>query len=99
MKVYIQCDKNHIPCTINFYSAYLGFKEMGVKTILFHTKEELQTSHKEDIIAGYVYTVRNRLYDFGIITPDIDYPNELETYLGRKIWSSTIDAVNNSPKM
>lgn len=41
MKIFIQCDKNYIPCTINFYSAYLGFKEMGVKTILFHTKEEL----------------------------------------------------------
>ena len=30
--------------------------------------------------------VRSRLNDFGIIAPEMDYPDELSEYLGRKIW-------------
>lgn len=99
MKVYIQCDKNYIPHNDNFYKAYLGFKEMGMEMVMFHTKEELRKSNKEDIVIGYVGTVRERLYDFGIIALEMDYPEELQKYLGRKIWESTVNTVNNSPEM
>lgn len=99
MKAYIQSDKNYIPHNDNFYRAYLAFKEMGIETVMFHTKEEMRTSNKEDIIIGYVGTVRERLHDFGIIAPEMDYPEELQKYLGRRVWESTIDTVNNSPEM
>jgi len=57
------------------------------------------TSQKEDIVVGYVDTVRNRLRDFGIVTPDMDYPKELEGYLGRKIWKSQINYINMHPEI
>ncbi len=46
---------------------------MGFETVPFSKQSELKNSNKEDIIVGYVNNVCDRLYDFGIITPEIDY--------------------------
>ena len=53
-------------------------------------RKELKTSNKEDVVVGYVDTVRNRLYDFVITTPEMDYPKELYPFLKRKIWTSFV---------
>ena len=98
MKVYIQADKRSIPHNYNFMCAYQGFYEMGFETILFNDAEQLLESSKEDIVVGYVDTVRSRLADFEIVTPEIDYPDELQKYLGRKIWKTKMSAVNNFPE-
>lgn len=97
MKVYIKSDNNNVPHNYNFMNAYQGFYEMGFETIMFHDDEVLTQSHKEDIIVGYVGTVRSRLSDFGVIAPEIDYPDELKKYLGRKIWSAKMNDINNNP--
>ena len=61
MKAYIQCSKiNHLPSSENFYKAYLAFYEMGFDTQFFETPEELLKSRLEDIVVGYVGTVRFR---------------------------------------
>ena len=99
MKVYIKAGFDNMPKTSNFFNAYQGFREMGIETILFQERKELMTSQKEDIVVGYVDTVRNRLRDFGIVTPDMDYPKELEGYLGRKIWKSQINYINTHPEI
>lgn len=99
MKVYIKAGFDGMPKTGNFFNAYQGFREMGIETVLFRERTELLTSQKEDIVVGYVDTVRNRLLDFGITTPDMDYPKELEGYLGRKIWTSQINYVNAHPEL
>lgn len=70
---------------------------MGFETVCFCGKEKLCESVKEDIIVGYVDTVRQRLYDFNIITPEIDYPDELQEYLGRRVWKTKMSEVNNDP--
>lgn len=97
MKVYIQSHKNTIPHNYNFMNAYQGFYEMGFETVHFCDNNKLLESNKEDVIVGYVETVRSRLYDFGIISPEMDYPDELHEYLGRKIWKATMFDVNNNP--
>ena len=99
MKVYIQATPNGLPRSTNFFHAYQGFHKMGFETIMFHTPEELQTSQPEDIIVGYVDTVRNRLAKFGIVIPEIDYPEELQQYLGRRIWQSKINTINPHPEL
>jgi hypothetical protein len=78
-------------------NAYQGFDEMGFEIIPFHDHDTFQRSQKEDIIVGYVGTVRARLADFGIITPEMDYPDELQKYLGRKIWKTKMNEVSNDP--
>ena len=99
MKVYIQSDKNGIPHNYNFMNACQGFREMGFEIVPFHDNERFQESKKEDIIVGYVDTVRARLADFGITTPEMDYPDELQKYLGRKIWQTKMNEVNNNPAL
>ena len=98
MKVYIQATKDYMPHNYNFYNAYQGFKEMGHETVMFHTLEELRQSNKEDVVVGYVGTVRGRLHDFGIITPEMDYPKELTPFLGRKIWTAKMSHVTDHPE-
>lgn len=97
MKVYIHCDKNGIPHNHNFYNAYEGFREMGFETVSFCSFEDLADSRREDIVVSYVNIVREKLYRFGIITPEIDYPDAIQKYLGRRIWSSTINTINSHP--
>ena len=97
MKVYIQSYENGIPHNYNFMNAYQGFYEMGFEVVPFHDNDIFQGSNKEDVVVGYVGTVRARLADFEIITPEMDYPDELQKYLGRKIWQTKMDEVNNNP--
>ena len=96
MKVYVQSHENGIPHNYNFMNAYQGFYEMGFEVVPFHDNDKFQESNKEDVVVGYVGTVRARLADFGIITPEMDYPDELQKYLGRKIWQTKMNEVNNN---
>ncbi len=99
MKVYIQSYSNGIPRNKNFYYAYDGFHEMGFEIIPFFQKEHLDLAEREDIIVGYVEAVRNRLRDLSVPIPEIDYPIELNHYLGRKVWKDTINHINCNPEL
>ena len=99
MKAYIQTKPGGRFQNDNFFKAYLGFYEMGFETVTFSNNQELITSNIEDVVVGYVGTVRSRLSDFGIIVPEDDYPEELTKYVGRKIWKSTINEINNNPDL
>jgi hypothetical protein len=98
MKAYIQSYPEGIPHNYNFMNAYQGFREMGFEIILFSNKEMLKQSQPSDIIVGYVGTVRSRLSDLGIVTPEMDYPDELQKYLGRQVWKATMYDVSNNPE-
>ena len=98
MKVYIESTKDYEPCNYNFFCAYQGYREMGFETVKFHDFSELKKSAKEDIVVGYVDTVRRRMADFGICTPEIDYPDELKSYLGRNIWRTKLSRVTDFPE-
>ena len=98
MRAYIQSTQDYIPHNCNFFSAYQGFKEMGFETVMFYNRNELLESRREDIVVGYVDTVRQRLYDFGIVPFEFDYPKELKEFLGRKIWSAKLSHIANVPE-
>lgn len=99
MRAYIQTKKYGKFDNDNFFKAYLGFHEMGFETITFSNNKELQTSNLEDVVVGYIGTVRSRLNDFGITAPEMDYPDEIKSYIGRKIWKSNINAINANPDL
>lgn len=98
MKVYIQT-KHGVPIDQDHFNAYIGFKEMGFEIVFFETYEELSQSNIEDIIVGYIGTVNIRLNDFKRKIKDMDYPDELYKYLGRKVWKSKINTVNKNPDL
>lgn len=94
MKVYIQTDKNGIAVNHNVFQAYVGFKEMGFETIMFNKYEELLDSNIEYVVVSGIGVIERRLAEFGKSIDSNDYPEELTKYLGRKVWTSTIDTIS-----
>ena len=98
MRPYIQA-KNGIPGGINFFSAYQGFSEMGLECVMFNDVEELDTSFRSDVVVGGLGVVQHAFARFGATPPHIDYPEELSRYLGRHVWTSTLDEIASQPEM
>ena len=73
---------------------------MGFEVVYFHDYSLLRENHNiEDIIICGIGCVKRRLSDFGLDMPNIDYPDTLREYYGRRIWTTTLDAVNSTPEM
>lgn len=95
MRVFIQSTPIGVPKSHNFFIADQGFKEMGFETIPFSTMEDLAQCRPDDLIVGGLGSVTGKLKEYGITVPNINYPDELKPYLGRRIWETTIDQVLN----
>lgn len=99
MKVFVQADKRNMPYSVNGYLAMDGANQMGFETILFQDLEAItQPLHREDLFIGGIGTVRHRLAQLGIDAKEINYPEEIRKYLGRKLWWSHIDTINAHPE-
>lgn len=101
MKAYIQTDVSGEFSNVNGFVAFDGFRTLGWEIGKFHKIEEIKGEGKaEDVVVGGIGNVRQRLIDLGIErkAAEIDYPDSLQKYLGRKVWKSTFDAVVNSPE-
>lgn len=97
MKAYIQTDKNGEFYNVNAFVAFEGFKNFGYETEKFFDVDEISDNNPENIVVGGIGNVRKRLQNLNIIRPnkEIDYPEELKSFLKRKIWESTINEVFN----
>lgn len=93
MKAYIQTDENGNYYNVNTYLAHEGFLHLGWDTQHFSSLEEITENDPEYLIAGGIGIVRKRLKQLGISPPEteIDYPKELEKYLGRRVRESTVE--------
>lgn len=99
MKVYLQVNNKGFLLNYDHFNAAYGFREMGFEIVNFETYDKLKESEKNDVIVGYSGPIETRLRDFGVRIPDIDYPESLSKYLGRSIWKSTINTINNNPDL
>ena len=93
MKVHVQ-GRNGVPGSVSAFNAYLGFCDMSFEVEVFDDPASLQGAAREDVVVGGVGIVRARLRALGVNCPSINYPEELEAYLGRRVWRSTIDQVS-----
>lgn len=100
MKAYIQTDKTGNFYNVNAYVANDGFQTLGWETQKYFSIDEITDNDPETLIVGGIGNVRKRLKQFGIDRPsnEIDYPKELEKYLGRNIWASTIEEIFDNNK-
>jgi len=98
VRAYIQCGSNGLPYNMNTFSAMLGFQQMGIETVLFNDKQELTSAEISDIVVGGVGRVKQFLTERGIVVNDIDYPDSLSSYYGRKIWETTSDTFLSEKK-
>jgi len=99
MRAFIQCNSGMLPFNETVYNAYLGFEEMGVETVFFNNLSMLEEANKEDIVVGGLGPTKWRLDQLGCEYPELDYPEELQKYLGRKIWRSSINTINSNPDL
>lgn len=89
MRAFIQCGNDGLPYNMNTFSAMLGFQQMGIETVLFTEKTELEVAAVSDIVVGGVGRVKQFLEEREIHVEDIDYPSTLAPFYGRKIWKTT----------
>lgn len=92
MRAYIQTDKNGDFYNVNAFIANEGFSTLGWETIKFFDIQEIEDNHPESLVVGGIGNVRERLEQLGLERKqgEIDYPDVLAGYLGRKVWSTTI---------
>ena len=77
------------PC----YVAYFGFAQMGWEIVPFKDIPPEGLS-RQDVVVGWIGSVRTALKNLGITPPEeIDYPEEIRQYLGRRVWRSTMHTV------
>ena len=99
MRVYIQKDFTGEFLNVNCFTAYAGFSLMGWEVIGFE-KLPPEGLHREDIVVGYISSVKTALINLGITPPEeLDYPEELNEFYGRKLWKSQLSIIANSPEM
>ncbi|ASJ56500.1 hypothetical protein BP422_24810 [Brevibacillus formosus] len=92
MRAYIQANKCGEFYNVNAFIAFEGFTSLGWEIIKFHDVNEMKENNPEDIVVGGIGNVRRRLEKLGIERSqgEIDYPDSLSSYFGRKIWTTTI---------
>jgi hypothetical protein len=93
-KAYIR-HREAYPDDANTFAALEGFRQLGVETAPFYgfgDIDGLGDLGPEVAICGYVGDAFAALDLIRLPRPEpIDYPSELERYLGRKVWASTLD--------
>jgi len=105
MKVYARCRTIHdehagrIPYNRNIAIAIEGFHEMGFEIHFYDRVDEIYDIYeKGDIVLDGIQQVDYCLNKFGFKFPQIEYPECLEKYLGRKIWKDTTNSIANDEK-
>jgi len=99
MKAFIQKVKEGHPATVNYYVASEGFRAMGYEICDFYKGNELEGNAPEDVVVGSIDDVKAVWRNLGLAVPEeINYPQELEAFLGRKIWKSTVNTIANHPE-
>lgn len=104
MRVFVPKGKNGLfisneiitECT---YAAFFGFSTMGWE-VVFYEGDPPQGLTRDDVVIGWITGVKMAVKNLGIEPPtEIDYPEELHEYLGRKIWQSNLHKVYTDDSM
>ena len=101
MKAYILKNKDGEFASANCAIAYDGFRKMGWETCFFKRSDDprLPDLKRSDVVVGFIEDVNQALLKLGIESPpEINYPAELVSFLGRKIWRSQIDYIAKHPE-
>lgn len=97
-RVFIRKKNNEFE-TYNFYQAYGGFQKLGFE-IVFFEGELPDYLTRQDVVIDYITGVKKAISNLNITPPsEIDYPEELQNYFGRKIWKSKIDYIATHPEL
>lgn len=106
MRIFARLKKIHdqyctsMPYNYNIANAMQGFHEMGFEIITYYSVNEIYDDFEfGDILLDGIDQVNYVLKKFDIETNNIDYPEVLNKYLGRKIWTDKINHINSHPEL
>ena len=85
MTVYIRKVKFPVEVTINKYNAYVGAYLRGEEVVTYQSFHEIPYLTKEDVVIDYLNKTKALLNSMAITPEELDYPEELRYYLGRRI--------------
>lgn len=91
MIAYIR-EKNGECASLSIYSALQGFDFLGIPYKTYKRVEEIPLDPK-CITVGFVDEVQSQLLRLGIKAPDIDYPPELNPWMGRIMEKTILNLV------
>jgi hypothetical protein len=98
-KVYIRY-KEDLPEDRNAFAALEGFRQLGIETAPFYGFGDINTLNDlgpEVGITGFVGDTLNALTKLGIPHPSpMDYPEEIQECLGRRVWKTTMGEVRGT---
>ncbi len=99
MRVYIERNKiKGDMSNINFNIAMEAFHTMGFHVIEVDHVADLPEIDTASVIVGSINFIHYYLQATGRAFPNsIDYPESLQSYFGRNIWTSTIDEIDGNP--
>lgn len=96
-KVYVKTKydygmKMEIPHNHNIAQAMYGFRELGAEIVPYHEISEIYDKvTKDDIVIDYIDQCNTIFHKFGVHPSLPDYPECLQSFLGRKIWTDHMD--------
>lgn len=98
MKVWAKTRVNGEYHSHNIAHAVIGFRELGAEIIKYEKIDEIyQWVTKDDIVLDYIDQCLTIFDKFGKRPHLEDYPEVLKKYLGREIWTDTINSINSNP--
>ena len=84
-----------IPHNINIANAMYGFRELGAEIVPYHKIDEIyELVSKEDIVLDYISQCKTIFKKFGKEPHIADYPPNFERFLGRRVWTDSIDSIS-----
>lgn len=100
MRAYIQTDETGNFYNVNAYVADEGFRNFGFECLRFNRLEEIADGDPEAVLVGGIANVRGRLEQLGFRLPghEIEYPDALTPFCGRRIWSTTLKELARNSK-
>lgn len=100
MRVFVRRDADNDYHSVNFAVAAAGFQEMGWEIVGYQEiVTVLPALTRADIVVDYGDESRQALAFLGVEVTEIPtYPEALRRFLGRTLWTSTIDKVAAGPE-
>lgn len=98
MKVYLRIRHTGEFFSQNCYDAYTGCESMHIETEKFKVIYSVSDNKPEDVVVGSLSDMEIVMEKFGVPLKPLDYPEELLSFTGRRIWQSTLFTITSHPE-
>ena len=100
MRVFVRQKADNTYYNVNIATAAQGFHELGVELIPYNDINEIyeQVERTDVVLDGIAQC--NYVFDkFNGHSEICDYPDVLKPYMGRRVWTDTINHINSTPEL